>query len=194
MLLLALPLAAQIIPGDVEVVHANQRVTVPNLPAVAATDASSPAVAKAALAIVLSGLKVKCGADSQLERVVDATVGPSLRTLASRISGASCVDNGQLLRVAATFVPNGAIQADNLIASVIGGKPLLVEWKNALFVLYGVVYDEHRYPDGNRVNAIRELLLIDPRYSDKRRFKAFVREKDNFAEVEGVASVSVTER
>lgn len=194
MLFLALPLAAQDMPGDVEVVRPNQRVTLPNLPPVTAADASSPAVAKAALAIVLSGLKVKCGPGSQLESVVEATAGPSLRSLAGRISRASCVDNGQLLRVAATFVPSGAIQADSLIASVIGGKPLLVEWKKALFVLNGVVYDEHRHSDGHRDNVIRELLLIDPRYSDERRFVAFVREKDNFAEVEGIASLSVAKR
>jgi hypothetical protein len=194
MLLLALPLAAQNdIPGA-EVVHPYQRVTVPNLAVVAATDTSSPAVAKAALAIVLSGSKVKCGPDSQLESAVEANAGSPLRTLASEISGASCATNGRTLHVTATFTPNGAIQGDSLIASVIEGKPLLFEWKGALYVLYGVVYDEHLYPRGRHDNVIRRLLLIDPRYPDRRRLKAFVREKDNLAEIGGVASVSVTEQ
>jgi hypothetical protein len=184
-------LAAQDIP-DAEVVHPYQRVTVPNLAVVTATDTSSPAVAKAALAIVLSGSKLKCGPDSQLESVVEANAGSPLRTLASKISGASCATNGRTLHVTATFTPNGAIQGDSLIASVIEGKPLLVEWKGALYVLYGVVYDEHLYPSGRHDNVIRKLLLIDPRYSDKRRFVAFERDKDNFGQLEGVASVGVT--
>jgi hypothetical protein len=186
-------LAAQDIPGA-EVVHPNQRVNVPNLAVVTATDASSPAVARAALAIVLSSSKAKCDPDSQLDAAVDANTGSSLRTLATKISGASCAVNGRTLRVTASFVPNGAIQGDSFIASVIEGKPLLVEWKGALYVLYGVVYDEHLHYSGRRDNVIRELLLIDPRYSGKRRLVAFVRDKDDFAEVVGVASVSVNQQ
>lgn len=189
-LFLCAPAAAQEITSA-EVDHPNQRVTVSNLAVVKAADASSPAVAKAAFAIVLSGLKVKCDAASQLEGVLEGATGPSLHALASRISGASCATNGQTRRVTATFTPNGAIQADNVIAPLVEGKPLLVEWKNALYVLYGVVYDEHLFSNGSRTNVIRELLLIDPRYSDQRRLAAFERDKDNFAEVEGIASVAV---
>jgi hypothetical protein len=194
MLLLALPLAAQNDIGDAEVVHPYQRVTVPNLAVVTATDASSPAVAKAALAIVLSGSKVKCGPESQLESVVEANAGSPLRTLASKISGAVCATNGRTLHVKATFTPNSAIQGDSLIASVIEGKPLLVEWKGALYVLYGVVYDEHLYFSGRHDNVIRKLLLVNPRYPAKRRLNAFVRQKDNLAEIEGVASIIVTDQ
>ncbi len=57
---------------------------------------------------------------------------------------------------------------------------------------YGVVYDEHLHASGRRDNVIRELLLIDPRYSDRRGFVAFDREHDDFAQVEGIAAVSAT--
>ncbi len=190
---LALPLAAQDI-GDVEVVHPNQRVIIPDLLFITAPDTGSPAVAKAAVAIVLSGSKIKCDPGSQVEHMAETIAGPSLRALADKISGASCATNGQIRRIAANFVPNTAIQADNLLASLLQRKPLLMEWKNELFVLYGIVYDERLHSDGHRVNVIRELLLIDPRYSDKRRLKAFVREKDNLAEVAGVASVTVADQ
>lgn len=97
------------------------------------------------------------------------------------------------MRVKANFVPNGAIQGNSIIASMKESKPLLFEWKGALYVLYGVVYDEHLHYSGRQDNVIRQFLLIDPRYSDKRRLVSFEREQDNFAEVEGVAGVSVSQ-
>ncbi len=192
-LFLSSPLAGQDIPViDPEVVYPYRRVTVANLAVVTATDTSRPAVAKAALAIVVSASKLKCDPDSQIESVADAKAAASLRTLVTKISGASCAVNGRTLRVTASFVPNGAIQANSIVASLNGGTPLLVSWKGALYVLYGVVYDAHVHYSGRQDNVIRKLLLIDPRYSDKRRLVVFEREKDNFAQVEGFASVSVT--
>jgi hypothetical protein len=105
--------------------------------------------------------------------VVAVNAGSSLRALVNKLSGTSCATNGHTLRVTATFTPNGAIQGNSIIASIKGSEPLLVEWKGALYVLYGVVYDEHLHYSGRQDNVIRELLLIDPRYSDKRRFVAF---------------------
>ncbi len=181
--------AAQTDAGTAVAVHPNQRITVPNLPAVVATNDGG--VARAAVAIVLSGSKVKCDPGSPLETVLEATAGSSLQAMASKLAGASCITNSRAQRLSATFTPNSAIQADSVIASLLQGRPLLMSWKRKLYVLYGVVYDEHLYYDGSRTNAIRQLLLIDPRYSDQRRFVAFARDKDNFADVEGIASVSI---
>lgn len=185
------PLAAQITPIG-EVFHPDQRVTISNLAVVTATDPSRAAVAKAALEIVLSGSMVRCDPASHLSAVVDANGGAPLRMLAGKISGIPCATNGQARHVTATFTPNGAIQAENLIAPVLEGKPLLFEWKNTLYVLYGVVYDEHLRDDGSKMNVIRRLLLIDPRYSDKRRLVEFERGKDDFSQFEGFASVAAT--
>ncbi len=187
-----MPVCAQT-EGTYEVVHPNQRVTVQKLIPVTAADTSSAATAKAAVATALSASKVKCGPGSQLENVLDATATSSLRVLATRISSSICINNGQRLRITATFEPRQSIQADTLIAPLHAGKPLLMEWKNNLYVLYGVVYDEHRYSDGHRDNVIRELLLIDPRRSYQPRIKTFVRAQDKFADVEGVSSLSVAE-
>ncbi len=63
-----------------------------------------------------------------------------------------------------------------------------------LYVLYGVVYDEHLYSSGRQDNIVRDLLLIDPRYSSERRFVQFQRAKDNFAEIEGIASIGIVGR
>jgi hypothetical protein len=126
-----------------------------------------------------------------LESALEAAAA-SLRMLTSKISGAVCHANDSTVRITATFVPNGAIQGDSIIASVIAGKPLLIQWHGTLYVLYGVVYDEHLRYSGSRTNVIRQLLLIDPRYSDKRHFVAFDRDRNDFADVEGMASVGVT--
>ncbi len=194
-LLLVGRVAGQDIPLDgYPVVHPYQRVQISNLDNISSTDTSSPAIAKAALAIVISASKLKCEHDSQLESIADANAGASLQTLVAKIAGAACSANGRRFRVTASFVPNGAIQGNAIIASLKQGRPLLVEWRGMLYVLYGVVYDEHLYSSGRQDNIVRDLLLIDPRYSSERRFVQFQRAKDNFAEIEGIASIGIVGR
>jgi hypothetical protein len=186
------PLVAQDLPPAY--IHPYQRIAVPNLAQFRAADDSRPAVLKAVVATVLSGLNVKCGSGSQLYSVLEANAELPLRAVAAKISGASCSMEGRTLHVNATFAPNGAIKANGIVASVMQHQPLLLEWKNRIYVLYGVVYDQHLYNTGAQDNVIREFLLIDPRYSDTRRFLAFNRAKDNFADVAGIATISVVGR
>jgi hypothetical protein len=164
-----IPCSTQVVP-DASVVHPFQRVTVPDLADIKASDATKPAVAKAAVAIVLSGSKVACDPTSHLNTVLDSNPDLPLRSLTVKLSGAPCMTNGMTKRVATRFTPGGAIQANNLIAALKAGSPLLFEWKGSPYVLYGVAYDEYLRSVGSQDNVIRELLLIDPRYSDKRRF------------------------
>lgn len=98
---------------------------------------------------------------------------------------------GRTRHLTTSFTPNAAIKANSIIASVMARQPLLLEWRGEVYVLYGVLYDEHLYDTGAQDNVIRELLLNDPRHSDDRRFLTFEREKDNFAEVSGIAAISV---
>ncbi len=181
---------AQDVPIEGEVVHPNLRITVPNLPALTAVDQSGTAVAKAGLDIIFSAAKLKCEGSFHLESVMDGYAGPRLRTLTRQIASAPCTVDGRAARVTAWFVPNGEIQADSLIVPLAEGYPLLLRWKDVLYVLYGVVYDEHLRYNGSRDNVIRELLLIDPRYSDERRLVVFRRDKDDFTQVEGIAGIS----
>lgn len=140
----------------------------------------------------MSAWKVKCENESQLENIADADAGTSLEKLIPKIAGVFCSADGRRLRIIASFVPNGAIQGNDIIASLKQGRPMLLEWRGVLYVLYGVVYDEHLYSSGRQDNIVRELLLIDPRYSDKRRLVAFEHDKDKLAEVEGIASIGIT--
>jgi hypothetical protein len=189
-LLLGFYAEAQVAP-DSEVFHPNQRVIVANLPLVTAKDSSSSALAKAAVGIVLGSTKTECDSGSQLESVIDSNAGASLSALISKVDGATCSSGGQIKKVNASFTPNSAIVANNIIASILQQKPLLIQWKGAVYVLYGVVYDQHLHQSGTQDNVVREFLLLDPRYRDKRRFTVFDSKENDFGEVEGVATVSV---
>jgi hypothetical protein len=68
-------------------------------------------------------------------------------------------------------------------------KPLLMEWNGTLYVLYGLIYDQHLYSSGRQDNVIREFLLIDPRYRNNKRSVTFEPNKDDFGKVKGIASV-----
>jgi hypothetical protein len=188
-LTLGLYAGAQIAP-DSEVVHPNQRIMVANLPRTTAENSNVSGTAKAAVEIVLSP-EIKCDPGSQLESLIGAVSGDSLSGLIKKIDGATCSSAGQVHKISASFTPNGAIKANDVIASLLHKKPLLMEWKGAMYVLYGAAYDQHLYYSGRQDNVIREFLLVDPRYRDNRRFVTFNRSQNDFGEVEGIASVSV---
>ena len=189
-LLLGFYAQAQEVP-DNEVFHPNQRVIVANLPLVTAKESSASASAKAAVAIVLSSAKIKCDPRSQVESVIESNAGTSLNALISKVDGATCSSDGQSQKVNASFIPNGSIVGNNVIASILQQKPLLMQWRGAVYVLYGVVYDQHLHQSGLQDNVIREFLLLDPRYRGNRRFIVFDSKANDFREVEGVATVSV---
>ena len=174
---------------DVETVHPGLRVEVQGLPALVATDVNASSISKA-VSIALSGLKLSCAPDSEVEKVIESSDGSSLATLVSRISGTTCTSKWQTHKMVAMYVPNGEIQGDALIASIMQGKPLVLEKPGGVYVLYGAIYDEHLHLSGRRDNVIRQLLLIDPRYSDHRRFTSFVRGKDEFSGITGVANIT----
>lgn len=179
---------------DPELVHPNIRVSVPHLASVKSDDESGGAAAKTVMAIVLSALNVRCDPASQLNTVLEANGGAPLRTLSEQLAGASCMTNGRIGHLSAEFTPNGSIQADEIIAPLMHGKPLLIRWSDVLYVMYGAVYDEHVHNSGKHENVIRELLLIDPRYSDRRRLVPFDRQKNDFSQVEGIAEIEFTLR
>ncbi len=181
-------LAQDFVP-DPEFVHPNQQANVSNLAVIKAPDESKAAVAKTALAIVLSAEGKTCDTASHVYTVLEANGNSSLRELSGTLAGASCLMKGRTVHLGARFTPNGSIQADDMIAPILHGKPLLIRWNDEVYVLYGVVYDEHLHNSGKSENVIRRLLLIDPRHSVEQRLVLFDRQKDDFAQVEGIAEI-----
>ena len=190
--LFVVSMAAAQSQGTSEYVNPNLRVEVPGLSTTAAEPGTS--VAPAALHIVLKAQNIHCDRYSEVETAIKSVSGNPLKELVGRISGTSCATGTGTIRVAVSFVPNSSIRADDLIAGLQAYKPQLINYQNNLYVLYGAVYDEHVYSDGTRMNVIRELLLLDPRYRGKKRAVVFVRDKDDFKQIEGVATIGIEGR
>jgi hypothetical protein len=114
-----------------------------------------------------------------------------VRELINKIDGTLCSGSGRIHKVNASFTPNGAIRANDVIAALLQKTPLLMQWRGSIYVLYGAIYDQHLYYSGRQDNVIREFLLIDPRYQDHRRLVTFNRSQNDFGDVEGIASVNV---
>ena len=170
-----------------EVVHPNQRVEVSNLAPLSTPEGTS--TAQVGMQIVLAAQNVHCDKRSEAEAAAQTVTNNSLKDLVRRVSGANCVTERGPLKLAATFVPNSAIQGDDLIAALMHHKPQLIQYRGAVMVLYGVIFDEHLRSDGSRTNIVRTFLMLDPRYQDARRWVVFVRDKDAFSQVDGVGSI-----
>jgi hypothetical protein len=169
------------------VVHANQEVRVA-LPASTATGAS--AVLATELEAVLQNDAVCCGKNSALE---DAALShpTSLKELSDKVQGSHVLSDGRTIMVNADYVLQSSITPDLMIGALKGQRALLVEWKSHIYVLYGAIFDETIYSSGQRQYAIRKLLLLDPRFSDKRREAVFKRETDDWEDVQGLLTLSV---
>ncbi|HVZ15777.1 MAG TPA: hypothetical protein VG897_01575 [Terriglobales bacterium] len=174
-------------PAPSEVVHPNQRVEVSNLPSLVADKDTPPELA--ALRIVLHAENIRCDEHSAIETAARTVTDHSLKDLVTKIAGTSCATDRGSVKINASFVPGSAIRGDDVIGILLRHKPQLIQYQGGIVVLYGVIYDEHLYADGSRMNVVRKFLMLDPRYLGERRFVSFTREKDDFTHVAGVARV-----
>ncbi|MGZ4816236.1 MAG: hypothetical protein ACXVZV_12555 [Terriglobales bacterium] len=170
-----------------EVVHPNQRVEVLNLPSLVVRKGTS--AGSVALRIVLEAEHIRCDENSEIEIAARTAADRSLEDLINKIAGTSCVAERGPVKIAATFVPSSAVHGDALIAALMAQKPQLIQYEGAILVLYGVVYDEHLRSDGSRMNVVRKLLMLDPRYLGQRRFVTFIRRDDALGDIAGVAPI-----
>ena len=84
------------------------------------------------------------------------------------------------------------MKAEDIISSLMTQHPLLMDWNGHLYVLYGAVFDEYGYFSGPTVRVIRTLLLVDTRFSDRRRYVSFDRQTDDWAKVSELLALTVT--
>lgn len=179
---------AQDAPGYV--FHPNQDVRVTHLPTITAQAANRAAVLAAALETILQDKAVCCGKNSALEDTVLSTPLP-LRELSAKLQGKHVLSDGRSVMVSADYVPQGSITPDLMISSLMDQHAMLINWGSHFYVLYGAIFDETVYADGQRQFAIRKLLLLDPRFSDQRRDVEFNRENDDWGKVEGLLTLAV---
>ena len=172
------------------VFHPNQEVRVANLPALTAASTDPSAVLAAALETIIRDQAVCCGKNSALEDTVQVP-SPSLQELSAKLQGKHVMIDGRSVMVNADYVPQSSITPDLMISALIDQHPLLIKWKSHFYVLYGAIYDETVYSSGQRQFAVHKLLLLDPRFSDRRRQTEFNRDSDDWGKVEGLLTLSV---
>ncbi len=172
------------------VFHPNQEVRIANLPARTTQSTNPSAVLAAALETILHDKTVCCGKDSALEDTVLAAP-PSLQELTAKLQGKHVLSDGRSVTVSAEYVPQRSITPDLMLSALVDQHALLIKWKSHLYVLYGAIFDETVYSSGQRQFAVHKLLLLDPRFSDRRRDVEFNRDRDDWGKVEGLLTLSV---
>ncbi len=182
--------SAQDAPSPTAIFLPNQVVRITNLPALAAPSSKSSAVLATALETIIRDKDVCCGRDSGLEDAVLSA--SSLKDLSAKTEGRHVLGDGLPINVRAEYLSPSSLGARVLVNTLTNQKPMLIEWKSRVYVVYGAVYDETRIydPDGWQF-VIRKLLLLDVRFSDHRREVEFNSESDDWNAIQGVLTVSV---
>ena len=168
----------------------NQEVQIAALPSIVADSRSDSDVMTASVATAVMDPEICCGRRSALE---DRTGSArSLKELGEKIRGKHTLDSGSSIVIADQYWPGTSFNADIIVNTLIAQRPMIMHWKDRLYVVSGVVFDEYKYSDGSDVRVIHKLLLIDPRYSDSRRNVVFDRETDDWSKVSGLLALAIT--
>ena len=101
--------------------------------------------------------------------------------------------DGRKLRLETRFTPGAPLVPDDLIVSLRNNHPPMVVWRGHAYLLAGLLYDEQIARNGSRIFVVKELKLMDTFAPPNKpeRFVKFVRDTDNFAEIDGVFTVQV---
>lgn len=195
LLLIVVPcvnVAGQDLPPDNYVVLPNQQVQVASLPSVVAASESKADVMAASVATAVIDPEICCGRNSALVDRVDATNGGSLMLLGKKVRGKHYLDGGLAIVVTDQYWPVASLQAEDIMSSLMAQRPLLMVWSGHLYVIYGVIFDEWRYYSGMRRHVIKQLLLLDTRFSGRRRYVTFNRLTDDWGKVTELLALVIT--
>ncbi len=170
----------------------NQKALIVKLPSLTAPSADPSAVLATSLETIIHDKDVCCGKDSGLEDAV-LSAPSSLKELSAKVQGRHVLGDGRSVMVRAEYFPQNSIDVNALIKALIDQHPMLIEWKNRVYVLYGAVFDESAdYGDGTRAYAaLHKLLLRDVRFSDHRREVQFNSETDDSKTIQGLLTLTV---
>jgi hypothetical protein len=170
----------------------NQEIRVANLPSMTSPSADTSAVIATALEAILHNKDLCCGKYSGLENDV-FSAAPSLKALSAKLQGRHVLGDGLSVVVRTEYVPKSSIGSATVIRTLLHQQPMLLKWKSHVYVLYGAIFDESRDDDGTRQFLIHKLLLLDLRYSDRRREAEFNRDTDDWGTLQGLLTVSVAQ-
>ena len=169
----------------------NQRVTV-EVPSYVANAADPLDVLQYTVATVLRDPTICCGKGSALYARLSPMDAGSLPRVAERLRGKHTLPGGSLVVIEDRYWPRESIRAEDIIASLMLKRALLLDWDGHIYALYGAVFDLNKHSSGMEERVVRSFLLLDTRYSDGRRFVKFDRQKDSWQKVRGLLEFRIT--
>lgn len=108
-----------------------------------------------------------------------------LRAMGDAVAGEYILGPKKRMRVV-TRVFTGIISAEDLIAAIRRGRPMILFWRMHPYVAVGASYDEIIGPNGARLWEVRELTLLDPTAPDEEhRTVTFSKDHDDLGEING---------
>ena len=172
------------------VVLLNQQVQVAALPSIVADSKTESDVMTASVALAVMDAEICCGRRSALEDQTGSS--RSLKELGEKLRGKRYLNSGSSIVIADQYWLGASVNADIIVNTLMAQRPLIMHWNGHFYVAYGAVFDEYRYADGPDEHVIHKLLLIDPRFSDHRRYAVFNRETDDWGRVSGLLALVIT--
>jgi hypothetical protein len=115
-----------------------------------------------------------------------------LASVAPVLQGKHVLSDGLSVVVHAEYVSKGAVNPGLIVSTLLEQRPMLLEWKSRIYVLYGAIYDETSFESGDRLYEIHKLLLLDLRFADRRRNVEFDKATDDWESVQGLLTLAVT--
>jgi hypothetical protein len=189
MICLCLSALSQDIPTGWVLTRPNREVRIALLPS---TYNNRMDVLVASVEVAVMEPAVCCGRNSALEDEAALNGPMSLKQLGEKLRGKHYLDSGEAITVVDRYWPGTSVNAEDIVGSLGQQRPLLMEWNEHLYVVYGAVFDEYDDSSGAVTNVIKKLLLLDMRYSGKRRYIAFDRQTDDWSKVTGLLALSVS--
>lgn len=174
------------------VFHPNQEVRVASLPSVVADSTSDTDVLAASVATAVMDRAVCCDRNSALVDQLASITKFSLKELSEKVRGKQYLSSGSSILVSDQYWSGSSVNAEAIVGSLLAQRPLLMVWSSHLYVVYGAAFDEYLYDSGANMHVIRKLLLIDTRFSDKRRYVSFDRQTDDWSQVTGLLVLAIT--
>lgn len=167
----------------------NTEVRISDLPSLTAKSKDASDVLAASVEIVLRDKEFCCGKDSALEDDVQRADPKSLKDVATKLQGRHLLSDGRPIRVTAEYVPATSLVSGTLIGALTERRALLMEWNSYLYVVYGIIYSTVYTPEGDRIDSILKIFLLDPRFSGQRREVTFDRATDDWGKVQGLLTL-----
>jgi hypothetical protein len=170
----------------------NQRVRVSNLHLRTAQSTDPVATLTSTLETIFDDSKVCCGKNSALEDSVRSADPHSLRDVSGKVEGRHLLDDGHPIFVKGELLLPNSSKPEQLIATLLDNRPLLMQWNSHWYVVDGAVFNERVYDNGLREYFVREILILDPRFSDERTQTSFNCETSDWHQVQGLLLLSMT--